>query len=63
MKSELLTTVETEAFEALADAWNKFLKLEIYHPDDYENFRHHIHYAQRIIMARPVLRQFKNIPA
>ncbi len=54
----LLTKEEQETVELLADAWNKFVKLESLHPDETTEFRTGIHEVQKIIMARPVQREF-----
>ncbi len=36
----------------LCKAWDKFLELPEAHPDDNTEFRHAIHAAQNIILAR-----------
>lgn len=54
----LLTTEEARVMDALVQAWNAFVALEVLHPDEPGEFRHAIHAAQAIIMARPVQREF-----
>ena len=54
--STLLLPEEAKTIKALVLAWNAFLKLETLHPDETAEFRHAIHAAQHIIMARPVRR-------
>jgi len=56
----LLSDIELSVVDKLGDAWNQFLKLESLHPDSITEFRHIIHAAQHIIMARPVQRQFNH---
>ena len=45
---------EQEVVDLLAEVWNKFIKLRELHNDDLPEFRHAIHRAQYIVMARPV---------
>lgn len=47
-----MTTLELKALEATKEAWNAFLDLPVIHPDDQDDFRHHIHALQNIILAR-----------
>ena len=49
----LLTQEEQQVMTYLSEAWNKFVHLKTVHPDEQTDFRHAIHEAQRIIMARP----------
>ena len=51
--SDNLISQETVVLNALADAWNQFLKLEELHEWDRTEFMHAIHAAQHIVMARP----------
>jgi hypothetical protein len=51
-----LTEKELATVEALASAWNCFLKLPIEHPDDQAEFRRAIHCAQNIVLSRPARR-------
>jgi hypothetical protein len=53
-----MTDDEQEVLRALIGAWNKFvLHLPVEHPDDTDEFRHHIHALQMMIMARPARRR------
>lgn len=52
-----LTDEERAVANALATAWNLFLKLPIEHGDDQTEFRHSIHHAQDIVLARPGRRE------
>lgn len=70
-----MTTLEIKAIEATKEVWNAFLQLPEMHPDDQNDFRHHIHALQNIILAREgqrvlcsielssVADKLKNIPA
>ena len=42
--------------DKLAESWNEYLKLEIQHDDDVEEFRHAIHRLQHLVMIRQVRR-------
>lgn len=53
----LLEPNEVEIIDILADAWNKFLKLKVLHPNDTGEFLQAIHAAQNIVMSRPVARE------
>ena len=55
--SPLHTREEELVMELLAGVWNKFCSLPELHPCDKVEFMRSIHSAQRIIMARPVLRE------
>jgi len=48
---------ELRVVRKLGEAWNAFLKLPAQHNDDVPEFRHAIHAAQHIVMARPALRE------
>lgn len=52
-----MTPDEIDALDKLADAWNAFNKLPELHPDDKGDFRHAVHQAQNIVMARVALRE------
>jgi hypothetical protein len=51
-----LTAEEKEVFELLGSAWNKFLKLPDLAQWDGQEFMHFIHGAQNIILARVIMR-------
>lgn len=51
-----MTDQERATLERLADAWNAFCALPIYHPSDADEFMRAIHAAQHIIMARVAVR-------
>lgn len=57
---EFLTEEEKQAFSCLAEAWNAFVDLPALHSDDRTEFRQAIHQAQRIVLARPALRQLND---
>lgn len=48
-----LTAEEREVILILDDAWNVFVGLAPVHSADEDGFRHAIHAAQNIVMARP----------
>lgn len=51
-----LTKEEQDVMFKLADAWNGFVKLDLLHRSDREDFMRAIHAAQNIVLARPELR-------
>ena len=57
----LLTCEENAVLDDLVAAWNKFIKLEVLHPDHLNDFKDAIHTAQRLVMVRPVSREVKQI--
>jgi len=57
---ELLTGEENEVFSRLAEAWNAFVALPAIHSCDRADFLQAIHQAQRVVLARPVLRQISD---
>ncbi len=48
---------EKVVLEALAEAWNNFLKLPSQHPWDQQEFMHAIHQAQNIVLSRAGMRE------
>lgn len=52
------TAEEDEVVSCLGEAWDKFLRLEVLHADQVEEFRHGIHRLQHIVMSRPVQRVY-----
>lgn len=54
----LLTADERCVVDQLASAWNAWCGLDRIHPQENEDFLLAINTAQRIVMARPVQRQF-----
>jgi hypothetical protein len=48
-----LTSDEIKVLQALAEAWNCFVRLEQRHPADRHEFEAAIHQAQNIVFARP----------
>ena len=44
--------IEEACLQCLTKAWNKFIGLPVLHPDDQREFKHAIHAAQNIVMAR-----------
>lgn len=55
--TSILTDEEREVLRITAEAWNAFLTLPRQHPDDQTEFRHTVHALQRIILARPGVRE------
>lgn len=51
-----MTGEEMAVVERLGEAWNAFLALPAQHSSDRLDFLKAIHDAQRIIMARPAMR-------
>ena len=49
----LLTPEEQRVLDALVEAWNLFMGLPYYHPDDRGEFRMHLHALQYLILMRP----------
>ena len=56
-----MTNQERIVIENLVSAWNAFIDLPIEHPDDQNEFRHAIHSAQLLVLARPGRRMYKEI--
>lgn len=54
-----LTSDEDDVLNALAAAWNAFLRLPIEHPDQQTEFRQAIHAIQSQILARPTRRDLE----
>lgn len=54
-----MTDDERKVVEQLGNVWNAFLALPTQHPQDQHEMLHAIHMAQRIIMARPALREMQ----
>ena len=55
--SSMLTQEEQAVLDHLVAAWNAFLALEELHHCDRQEFMAVLHAAQRVVMARPVLRE------
>lgn len=55
--SGILTTEERALLDLTAQVWNAFLQLPRAHPDEQTEFRHAQHALQRIILARPAIRE------
>lgn len=51
-----LTPCEKQVLEHLALAWNVFVSIETYHPDETEEMRRAIHAAQHIVATRVAYR-------
>lgn len=60
-----MTEEEIKVLDSTVTLWNGFLKLEVYHPEDLETVRNHIHAIQAIVMSREAVRNnpdlFRNI--
>lgn len=50
-----LTSEETTVINLLLQAWNIFATLPVVYLKDGEEFRHAIHAAQNIVLARPAI--------
>jgi len=57
LKSPYIDT-EKEIQEALCKAWNLFVKLDRYHPDEIDDFRKGIHECQYCLAMRTVRRDY-----
>lgn len=55
-----MTEEEDAVLKALAEAWNKFLLLEVHHEDDRHDFSAAIHAAQNIVLARAGIRALRS---
>ena len=51
-----LTPCERAVLDGLADAWNVFVNLPSYHPDEADEMRRAIHAAQYLIARRVAVR-------
>jgi hypothetical protein len=56
-----LTKEENAVVQALATAWNAFLELPMQHADDVHEFRAGIHRLQEKVLARPAVRQLREL--
>lgn len=54
-----LTLNELTILTKLAEAWNTYTELEILHSSDATEFQQAIHQAQNIVMARPIMRKWR----
>lgn len=55
-----LTEQEKSVIDSLVEAWNRFSELPVLHEWDAREFMHGIHQCQKIVMARPVQKEWKN---
>ena len=53
----MITNAELRIVGLLGEAWNAFLTLPIEHADHQDEFRHAIHRAQDMVLARVGARQ------
>lgn len=56
-----MTEEEKKVLDSTVTLWNGFLKLEVYHPEDLEAVRSHIHAIQAIVMSREAVRNNPNL--
>ena len=56
-----LTPQERDLLDLSADLYNGFAALPEEHPSDAQEFVHHMHALQRIIMARPAHRELRQL--
>ena len=54
-----LTKEEYEILTLIGESVDKFMALPVEHPSEQQEFVHHIHIIQRMIMCRPTRRDFK----
>jgi hypothetical protein len=57
MNGEIITKDEHKVMCHLVETWNAFLELPEMHPSHRQEFMQAIHAAQRIVLARPALRE------
>ena len=55
----LLSQDEMAVLDHLVAAWNGFVRLPLLHPHERQEFMSVMHEAQRIVMARPVMREME----
>ena len=60
MSASRLTDDERAIAILLGKAWDAFLRLPVEHGDDLAEFRHAIHRAQDMVLARPGRRQINS---
>lgn len=58
-----ITNAELRVVGLLGEAWNAFLNLPVEHADHQDEFRHAIHRAQDLILARVGSRQINHAGA
>ena len=56
----LLSSEEQHVVDLLAETWDAFLKLDSVHVSHIGDFNTAIHSAQRIVMSRPVHREWES---
>lgn len=59
MTSELLTEAESAVLQQTAELWNAFLALPAVHPAEHMELCSKIHDLQRMILARPAMREVR----
>lgn len=55
-----LTPEEDEIMNSLVNAWNKYVKLEVMHPSDNDDFIRGIHLCQYVLSMRILRRDYPN---
>ena len=58
--NKLLSEDENECMNLSAEFFNKFKSLPVIHPSDLDEFIHHLHVLQNIILSRAAYRNLKN---
>ena len=53
------TAEEDELRDMIAEVFNRFESLPREHPSELDEFAHHIHIIQRMVMVRPVRRKLR----
>ena len=59
-ESDILDATEFEVVTLLAKAWDRFEKLPVIADTDRSKFSRAIYAAERIVLARPVLRRMRD---
>lgn len=56
-----MSNAETAVFFKLIAAWNEYVQLPVEHESDHREFQHHLHILQRMVLSRPIRRNFNKI--
>lgn len=61
--NQKITKQEEAVLDMLAEAWNLFNALPVQHDSDKSEFMFAIHAAQNIVLARPMMREWRGTGA